>query len=177
MGHRAESCRALKEVVGVRRLSRRRKTVVALVAAGIVAGTGVGVWAYWTSGGGGSGTVSSGSVSTIVVNQTSNVSGLAPSGQPKDLLGNFDNPNPGGIFVHQVTAALASVTGAGTDPLKPACTTGDFALTSNPVTVDATVPTGNGVGGWGPIRVALVDSAANQDNCQGATVHLTYTSN
>lgn len=143
----------------------------------VVFATGVAAYAFWTNSGTGTGTAATGTNVGITVNQTSTPTGLYPGGSPQALSGNFTNTNAGPVQVHQVTATLTSITGAGTDGTKPACTTADYALTSNPVTVDAEIAAGTAQGAWGPINLAMVDGAANQDNCKSATVHITYASN
>jgi hypothetical protein len=133
-------------------------------------------FAYWTNSGTGSGSADAGSNNAITVNQTSTVTGLYPGGPAATLSGDFDNPNSGAVYVHQVTASLASVSGGAEDPGLPACSAADFALASNPATVDAEVASGTGVGSWSGITVRLLNTSANQDNCKNATVHISYAS-
>lgn len=158
------------------RMNRKRVAAVATGLALVIA-TGAIAFAYWTNGGSGSGSASTGTTTAITVNQTSAVTGLYPGGPAAPLSGDFDNPNDGPIFVHRVSAVLSSVTGGAQDSSLPACTTADFALAGSPVTLDTEVPSGNGVGSWSGMTVRLLNTAANQDNCKNATVHITYTSN
>jgi hypothetical protein len=155
----------------------RNKTAVVATGLALVVLTAAVAYAYWTNTGTGSGSASAGSNTSITVKQTSSVAGLYPGGPAVTLAGNFDNPNAGAVFVHQVAATLSSVSGGSANPSLPACTTDDFSLAGGPVTVDAEVPAGTGVGAWSGITVRLLNTGANQDNCKGATVHISYTSN
>jgi hypothetical protein len=157
---------------------RSLKKKTAVVASGLALAIAVGAvaYAYWTNIGSGAGTAATGSDNAITVNQTSAPEGLYPGGPAAELSGNFTNPNSSQVFVHQVTASLASVDG-GSDASKPACTVADFQLSNNPVTVDAEVPAGGGVGSWSGIQVSLKDTGANQDNCKNAVLHISYSSN
>ena len=146
-------------------------TVLFLVAAG-------GAYAYFTQTGSGSGTAATGSGSTVTVNQTSSITGLTPGSTPQALSGTFDNPNPGSVHVATVSATVSSVTGGAGGT--PACTVTDYAIAGSPLTVNATIIAGNGVGTWGgggTLTIAMVDKGTNQDACKGATANITYSSN
>ena len=106
--------------------------------------------------------------------QTSVITGLYPGGPAVALSGNFNNTNPGAVYVGTVTAALASVTGSvGT----PACTIADYTLASPAATVNADIASGSGVGAWSGPTIQLKNLATNQDACKNASVNLSYTSN
>jgi hypothetical protein len=154
----------------------RKKTAVVATGLALALATAAIAFAYWTNGGSGSGTAATGSDVAITVNQTSSPAGLYPGGPAATLSGNFDNTNSSKVYVHQVTASLASVDG-GSEAGKPACSTSDFELSSNPATVDAEVDPGTGVGAWSGIQVRLLDTSANQDNCKNAVLHINYVSN
>jgi hypothetical protein len=153
----------------------RKKTAVVATGLALALATAAIAFAYWTNSGSGTGSAATGSDTSITVNQTSSPAGLYPGGPAATLSGNFTNPNSSKVFVHQVAASLVSVDG-GSDAGKPACTTGDFALSANPATVDAEVDPGTG-GTWSGIQVRLLDTSANQDNCKNAVLHISYSSN
>jgi hypothetical protein len=153
----------------------RKKTAVVATGLALALATAAIAFAYWTNGGSGSGTAATGSNVAITVNQTSDVTGLYPGGPAATLAGDFTNGNDSKVYVHQVTASLASVDG-GSEAGKPACSTSDFALSSNPATVDAEVNPGTG-SAWSGIQVRLLDTSANQDNCKNAVLHINYVSN
>jgi len=152
----------------------RRITVAVLGAVALVAAAGA--YAYWTNGGSGAGTAATGSNVAITVTQTSTPTGLYPGGPTAALAGKFNNTNASKVYVNQVNATIASVTGpnvAGT----PACTAADYQLNGFPVTVGAEVDSGTAQGNWTGASIQLKNLATNQDSCKDATVNLTYTSN
>jgi hypothetical protein len=152
-----------------------RRRILLLASVGAMLLLAVGAYAYWTQGGSGSGSATAGTTSNITVNQTSSVSGLYPGGPAVTLSGNFDNPNPGSVRISSITGVVSSISGAGTDGSKPACTTSDFTIGGS-VGV-TTVPSGTGVGSWSGLTVQMVNGAGNQDNCKGATANISYTAN
>jgi hypothetical protein len=154
----------------------KRKAVVVVMALAMVVGTSATAFAWWSSGGTGGGSASAASPSgTITVNQTSTPAGLFPGGPAANLEGTFNNTNDTPVFVSQVTATIAGIEGGNTERSKPRCTASDFALGNNPVSVNASIPTGAAAGYWGPITISLTDNGANQDNCKGATAVISYT--
>ena len=112
--------------------------------------------------------------SNVVVNQTSAVIDLYPGGPPQALSGNFDNPNAGPVFITAVTAVVDPSFNAQADPLKPACTAADFVI-GGAAPVGAQVAPGVGVGGWGGLNIAMLNTAFNQDNCKNVNVPINYT--
>ena len=154
-------------------MSRRR--IFLLVGVVAVLAIAVGAYAYWTQGGTGSGTATAGTTSTITVNQTSTVSGLYPGGPAATLSGNFDNPNASAVTISSITAVVSSISGGAGDAAKPACTTADFSIGGSVGTT--AIPSGSGTGSWTGLTIQLLNTAANQDNCKGATANISYTAN
>ena len=76
------------------------KKLAGVILGLVVIGSGV-AYAYWTAGGTGSGTVTSGDVQPVTVVQTA-ATGVAP-GVPKTLSGTFTNPNQGPVYVTDLT--------------------------------------------------------------------------
>ncbi len=151
-----------------------KKKKIALLTSALVLGTAGVALAYWTAGGSGTGTASTGSVDAIIVNQTSTVSGMAPGDSPQALGGNFTNDNDGPVFVATVTASISSVTKAAGAPAGT-CDATDYTLANAVMTVGAEVPAGTGVGSWSGATIQFNNKAAtNQDACKGATVNLAY---
>jgi hypothetical protein len=153
----------------------RTKKLTALTAALVLLG-GAAAFAYWTAGGSGTGTASTGTTDAITVNQTSVVTAMGPGVAAQSLSGNFDNDNDGPVFVATVTAAIGAITGGG-----PTCEATDYTL-SNPVSdVNAEVPVGTGVGSWGTTDTPTIafnnKPAENQNDCKNATVEILYTAN
>jgi len=58
---------------------------------------------------------------------------------------------------------------------KPACAASDFSIGGSVGTT--TVASGTGVGSWSGLTIQLLNTAANQDNCKGATANISYTAN
>ena len=96
--------------------TKKRLTVIVVAAAIILVGGGA-AFAYWTTAGSGTGTATTGQPLNVVVNQTSTVSDLAPGLSAQTLSGDFDNPNPGPVYVTAVTVTIASVTNVGSTAL------------------------------------------------------------
>jgi ABC-type glycerol-3-phosphate transport system substrate-binding protein len=151
-----------------------RTAVAALGAVVVLAAAGA--YAYWTNGGSGSGSAATGSNVAITVTQTSTITGLYPGGPTAALAGKFNNTNPGTVYVNDVNATIASVTGPNITVPNP-CTAADYQLNGFPVSVDAEVASGTAQGNWTGASIQMLNPATNQDGCKGATVNLTYTSN
>jgi hypothetical protein len=150
----------------------KRGLKVAAIAGGLVLVGGV-AFAYWTQGGAGNGSASTGDVNGITINQTSSISGLYPGGPAATLSGTFTNSNSSKVFVEQVSVTVHPGWSSQSDTGKPACTAADFALVQ-PAATHQEVVTGDL---WGGGSIALLDGAGNQDNCKGVTVPLDYSSN
>ena len=149
------------------RLKKRRFVVVALLLVGAIAA--VGGYAFWTQSGSGSGSAAVGTTSSITVNQTSTISGLYPGGPAQALSGNFDNPNTSPVLVSTVAATVTG-TSAGA-----ACDASNFAVTGSPTTVNASIPSGSGVGAWSGMTLKMLETGVNQDACKSVTVNISYT--
>lgn len=154
--------------------SKRRRVPVVVAGASALVGGGV-AFAYWTTGGAGTGTaVTSTGVTSVTVNQTSVLTDLYPGDSAQTLSGNFDNGNDGPVYVGTVTASIDSVTKAVGAPAGT-CDATDYTLANAAMTVDAQVPVGIGVGSWTGATIKFNNLATIQDACKGATVTLAYT--
>ncbi len=154
------------------RTPRRRRSVAAVTALLLFGGGAA--YAYWTVGGSGTGTATTGTTADITVVQTSTVSEMAPGDSPQTLSGTFDNPNGGDVYVGTVTASIDSVTKAA-GAVAGTCDATDYTLANAVMTVNDEVPAGNGVGAWTGATIQFNDKATNQDACKGAQVNLAYT--
>jgi hypothetical protein len=147
-----------------------KKKVVTLVAAALLVGGASAAYAYWTAGGTGDGSATTGTSSAITVNQTSPINGLSPGSGPQSLSGDFDNSNSGAVFVTSVSVTVSSTDSAGCGPT-------DYTIGGAAV-VGAQVPSGVGVGSWSGLTIQFNNKpGVNQDACKGAVVALAYTSN
>jgi hypothetical protein len=154
--------------------TKDKKKKAAIVAAALMLITGGGAFAYWTTTGTGTGTATTGSTVDITVMQTSTVSAMGPGDAAQTLSGNFDNPNPGPVYVSTVTASISSVDKAVGAPAGT-CDASDYTLASAVMTVNAQVPAGTAQGAWTGATIQFNNTAANQDGCKLATVNLAYT--
>ena len=146
-------------------LNFRQKLAAAAVGTVVVAGS-VAAFAYWTSGGTGTGTAATGTTAVVTINQTSPpIVDLGPGVAAEPLAGTFTTTKP--AFVNQVTPVVASTSNVG-------CTAADFTVTL-PTATSAEVVTGTA---WSGASIVFKDSATvNQDACKGVTVNIAYTSN
>ncbi|ADG73986.1 conserved hypothetical protein [Cellulomonas flavigena DSM 20109] len=160
-GHPGEPTRTTKK--------KTNRVVLATGALTLLAG-GI-AFAYWTAGGSGTGEAGTGTTAPLTANQTSTVSDMGPGIGPQPLSGTFTNPNEGPVYVATVTASIAAVVDVNGDPVA-GCSTEDYTLTGEVMTVNAEVDTGDT---WGGATIAFAnDAARNQDACKGATVELAY---
>ncbi len=150
---------------------RRVTKVVALTAALVVAGGAA--FAWWTAGGSGTGSATTGNVGALTVVQTSVVTGLAPGLPAQTLTGKFNNPNSSPVYVTSVTASISSVTDTSGGTIA-GCNATDYTLASATMPVGAEVPAGTAQGSWTGATLAFNNKASNQDACKGAVVHLAY---
>jgi hypothetical protein len=143
-----------------------KKVVAVGVTAGLALGIAGGAFAYWTQGGSGTGSATTGTTVDVTVKETVSASDLYPGGPAQPLSGNFDNPNAGAVKVGTVTATLGT--------LPAGCVPADFTISGTGV-VDAEIPSGNGVGAWSGISIQMNNTAVNQDACKASTIPLVYT--
>jgi hypothetical protein len=128
-------------------------------------------------------TVSAGQPYTISGNTTAP---LYPGAAPQPVNVTFNSPNVGnggsgvnGTRVSSLVVSIASVTGGSNTP-NP-CTAADFKLTQFSGAYSFYVPQGTSTLstlGFAPTTwptVQMINRAANQDGCKGATVNLSYT--
>ena len=158
----------------MRTIGKKKSKLIVGTATVALVGGGV-AFAYWTTGGSGTGSATTGTSVAITAVQTSTVSGMRPGDSAQALAGTFNNPNSGPVYVATVTASIDSVVkdagaAAGT------CDASDYTLANATMTVGAEVPAGNAQGSWFGATIKFNNKAAvNQDACKGATVNLRYT--
>ena len=156
----------------MRKFSKRKVAATIAITAILVGGGGAAAVAYWSAGGTGVGTGTTGTSTAISAIQTSTVTNIAPGSAAQTLSGNFTNPGTSPAWVTSVTASIGSVTLVGTGT----CDATDYTLTGAVMNVGAEIATGSGKGAWSGATIAFNDKAAtNQDACKGATVHIVYT--
>jgi hypothetical protein len=143
------------------------KKVVAIgLAAGITLGLGGAAFAYWTTGGAGTGSAATGAPQAVVVNQTSSVTGMYP-GDIVALSGNFDNlTNPGSVYITSVTAAIGT--------LPTGCVAADFSISGTSNTPGEIVH-GTAVGSWSGLSITMNDTGVSQNSCATKNIPIVYT--
>ena len=156
-------------------LIRRHKRLAVITLLMTLAIAGVAT-AYWTQGGSGTGSGSTGTTSSITVNQTSTVANLYPGGAPQALSGDFTNPNASSVFVANVTAVVNPAFSSQADVTKPPCTAADFVI-AGAAPVATQIASGANVGSWSGLTLQMINAATNQDNCKNVTVPILYTAN
>jgi hypothetical protein len=144
-----------------------KKVVAVGVTAGLALGVAGGAFAFWTQGGSGTGSATTGDTDPITVNELVSASDLYPGGPAQPLSGDFDNPNPGVTHIGDVTAALGT--------LPAGCDESDFTIDNSGTTNSGTLTQGNGVGSWSGITIQMNETGLNQDACKTATIPLVYT--
>jgi|SRR5450631_1529561 len=160
-------------------------TIVLLSGAGVA-------FAYWTNSGSGTGSATSAAgLAALTTTQNGAVTGMAPGAAAQDI--NFTINNPAGspqyvtnvvMSVTGATYVIAAGAGTGNTWLNHAagasatgCTSADFTLTQPVAGID--VPTAglaftqatNPIKGG---RIAMTNSASNQDDCKGTTIALNF---
>jgi hypothetical protein len=155
-------------------LSMKKKLVAAGLAVGVTLGVGGAAFAYFTTGGNGTGTAGVGTSTDLTINQVGSISGLLPGGGSQPIEYSIDNTTTGNQDVTGVTVAIASIDAPNATTLLT-CTTDDFTLTQPNTApgdiVANTTYTSNPSGA----SISMKDSLSNQDGCKGATVHLSFT--
>lgn len=156
------------------------KKVVAGLAAAIVTVVGIGTaYAFWTTGGDGSGSATTGSPTSNLTVTGSGPSGLVPNGPAQDLALHVVNPNGYTVSLKDNTVAIDTGT------VKCDTTTVPdswFTIDSATITAENIVPANDGEddgeADLTPSGVTLKmndDPAVNQDVCQGAAVSFDLT--
>jgi hypothetical protein len=153
------------------KFAKRRGLVLAGVALTLAVG-GI-AYAFWTGGGSGTGSGAAATgVSDLVVNQTTTLDPMYPGDSAQTISGNFDNPNPGPVYVSTVSVSIDSVTSGSSAAV--GCDKSDFTLSNTTMNVNNQVPSGTHVGSFSGATIKFNNKATNQDACKGVTVNLAY---
>ncbi|GAA4710694.1 hypothetical protein GCM10025782_03410 [Pedococcus ginsenosidimutans] len=154
-------------------LSRRQK-IAASATALVLIGSGTAAFAYWSSTGMGSGTASTSTgAPNLTVTQASAPSGMAPGIDATAITATVTNNADSKAMVSQVVVSIASVTKA-LDAPAGTCDASDYTLSNPIMTVGAAELAKGGSTTFSGATLGFNNTAANQDGCKGATVHLAY---
>ena len=153
----------------------RKRLVVIVTAALLLTGGGI-AFAYWSAGGAGTGSATTGTNVPITAVQTSTITNMGPGDSAQTLFGNFNNTNSGPVYVTNVVASISSVTQA--SGAVGACDATDYSLANATMGVTAEVAAGSGKGAWTGATIKFNDKVGTlQDGCKGATVNIAYAVN
>ncbi len=145
------------------RALRKRTLIGGLVAAFVLMGA-FGAYAYWTTGGSGSGSATAGTTTNNLTIASPSVTGITP-GSSTPVTVTLTNPNSYSVHVDTVSTVITTSVGG--------CLPADFTFPAKVLnTTIAALGTASFTQG-----LAFADTAVNQDSCKGATVTLTYSSN
>ena len=146
----------------------RKRILVPVVAIAALAVAGIAV-AYFTASGTGSGTATVGSAAAVTITDVTIADALYPGGSA-NVRFTINNPSADtAVNVDKVVADVSQGTN-GVTGLPRGCDPADFSF--GDVTVNESISANGSTSGTGTL--ALANSTANQDACQGAslTLHL-----
>lgn len=143
------------------RMTKKKAAVVGGVTAALVTG-GV-AFAYWTSDGTGTGSVTTGdSVAWEVTIDSTDLAGLTPGGPGETVSFHVKNNNTGVQALQNTVAAVVDTSDSG-------CTDADFDVSATTITY-GDIAAGDTVDGT--FEITMINRAANQDACKNVTVNL-----
>jgi hypothetical protein len=157
--------------MAITRSRTKRRTVIALASVLTLAGAAA-AFAYWTSTGSGEGEATTGESVAFEITSDPAVGTIAPGSAGQTVDFTVSNPGEGTQYLEGVTVALAEADGTPWDP------TGECLIADYTATVSTAPPVGDVLAGGsvdGVATVTLVNTAVNQDDCQGQTVPLYFT--
>jgi hypothetical protein len=152
-----------------RKLTRKRLAIAAgAVLTVVIAGT---AYAFWSSGGSGTGSASVGDpgAQSVSISQTGSINNLSPGGSAQTVSGTVSNPNGNAVHVGTITA---SITGTS----NPGCPASEFSLPQATATVNQTLAANTGTASFTGITVRLAETGVNQDDCKGVSISLGFSS-
>ncbi len=102
---------------------------------------------------------------------------LYPGGPSEPIDFAITNPGSSSVHVNTVVTTVSGLTGAGSNGSIEACATTMYPLTNATDTINANVPPGTSVYDPSGTSIKMTDDGNNQDNCENATVTLSFASN
>ncbi len=147
-------------------LSKKRVVLAAIVVVALALASGV-AYAYWTSTGSGSGSAAAATASNFTVD-VQLAAGIHPGGSAA-VTGNVTNGTSTALQLHQVVGDTVPVT---VDITHNGCAVADFTVGTMSITGGVqTLAASSGTAAFTG-SLAMANTAANQDACQGATITL-----
>ena len=158
----------------ITRFSKRTWVLFGVVAA-VAAMATVGAYAYWTQGGSGTGSATTGTTTAItVVQDSTTASSLYPGGPSEVAERTLREPEPGRSehLVRDGGGRAVLVAGrrleAGLHARRTSRSADPPGRTSLPPATRST---------WSGLNVSLLNGAGNQDNCKSVSITINYTAN
>lgn len=151
--------------------SRKKLTVLGITAILTIAGAGI-AFAYWTSGGTGTGSAQTGDSVAFEITAMAPVGTIEPGSAGQTVAFTVTNAGEGTQNLTGVTVAMANAAGVAWAP------TGGCLLADYAATITTAPTTGVMLAGAtrnGTVTVTLADAGVNQDACKRAKLHLRYT--
>jgi hypothetical protein len=161
----------------MRDLSKRTKVLAAVSAVAVVAAGGGIALAYWTGSGTGHGTASTGTSTNFTVTTAAATGGpLTPGGATETVGYTVKNTSTGSEKLTSVAISVANNDGTAWTAVS-GCSAADYNIDSAGAGLAATDTSAagdiaGGASATGSITVQMVDTASNQNNCQGVSVPL-----
>ncbi|HYN65825.1 MAG TPA: hypothetical protein VES93_02980 [Ornithinibacter sp.] len=163
----------------MRKFSKKQIVVTGAVAA-VLVGTGTAAFAYWTSQGTGSGSATTAAeATTLVVEQTTEVTDMFPGDKAQDLVVKVTNPGPNMVQVAGVSVVPTVKMAEGA---KGICDPSDYQVNGKQLPAEGIVSLN-----WKAVEldaeanqdstntVQFFNKGENQDACKGATLVFSYT--
>jgi hypothetical protein len=104
------------------------------------------------------------------------IAALTPGGPSLPVDFAITNPGSSSVRVSTVSTVASSLSGAGTASSE-ACDTSMYPIAGSPLTINANVAPGTTVFAPSGTSISMTDDGHNQNNCENATVNLTFSSN
>jgi hypothetical protein len=160
------------------KLFTKKRTIIGLIAVVAVVAMAVGAYAYFTTTGSGVGSATVGTSSALTINQVGSVSNLLPNAPAQPIEYSIHNTSAGAQYVGPVTVSFtnADISGPSDTNSGPGttCTTADFTLVQPTDTPGDIAPGATYTSSPSGASLRLIDTGANQDGCEGATVVLHF---
>lgn len=143
-----------------------------LVAAVAVVALGGGLaYAYWTAGGSGTGSATTGTSAGFTIASTAPTGGLlTPGGVTDTVAFTVTNPGPGVQHLSNVAVSIAGPTGTAWTAVS-GCSALDYTVGTPAITY---ADIAQGASAAGTVTITMNNLATNQDACKGVTVPLYF---
>lgn len=153
------------------RFTKKRKITAAVAGATVLIVGSVVAYAYWSSTGTGTGSVTAGTSTSFTVASSAPTGGLLTPGGPTDVVAfTVTNPGTGSQNLASVVVTVAGAGGIAWTTVN-GCTAADYTVGTPMITYGPIAPAGVVSG---TVSIQMKNTASNQDGCKGATVPLYF---